>query len=90
MLFMIVEHFKNGDPVPVYRRFREEGRLAPDGLEYVGSWVTSDMTGCYQVMECDDRALLDEWMAAWDDLVRFEVVEVVTSTEAAETVARLS
>jgi len=90
MLFMIVEHFKNGDPVPVYRRFREEGRLAPDGLEYVGSWVTSDMTGCYQVMECDDRALLDEWMAAWDDLVRFEVIEVVTSTEAAETVARLS
>jgi len=90
MLFMIVEHFKNGDPVPVYRRFREEGRLAPDGLEYVGSWVTSDMTGCYQVMECDDRALLDEWMAAWDDLVRFEVIEVVTSTEAAETVARVS
>ena len=90
MLFMIVEHFKNGDPVPVYRRFREEGRLAPDGLEYVGSWVTSDMTGCYQVMECDDRSLLDQWMAQWADLVRFEVFEVITSTEAAEAAARRS
>lgn len=83
MLFMIVEHFRDGDPGPVYRRFREEGRLAPSGLEYLGSWVTSDLTRCYQMMECDDRALLDEWMAAWDDLVRFEVVEVITSAEAA-------
>lgn len=82
MLFMIVEHFKDGDPAPVYRRFREQGRLAPDGLEYRGSWVTSDLTRCFQVMECADRALLDEWMEAWDDLVRFEVVEVITSAEA--------
>ena len=83
MLFMIVEHFKDGDPAPVYRRFREQGRLAPDGLEYRGSWVTSNLTRCFQVMECADRALLDEWMEAWDDLVRFEVVEVITSAEAA-------
>jgi hypothetical protein len=90
MLFMIIEHFVDGDPGPVYSRFRERGRLAPEGLEYHGSWVTSDLQRCYQVMECDDRALLDEWMAAWDDLVRFEVVEVVTSAEAAEAVARRS
>lgn len=83
MLFMIIEHYRDGDPVPVYRRFREQGRLAPDGLEYRGSWVTSDMARCYQVMECEDRALLDEWMAKWDDLVRFEVVEVMTSADAA-------
>ena len=64
------------------------GRLAPAGLEYVGSWVTPDLTRCYQVMETADRSLLDEWMAHWADLVRFEVVDVIASTEAAAIVAR--
>ena len=77
MLFMIIEHFEGGHPAPVYRRFRERGRLAPEGLDYLGSWVTSDLTRCYQLMECADRALLDEWIAQWVDLVRFEVVEVM-------------
>ena len=86
MLYMILEHFK-GDPVPVYRRFRDRGRLAPDGLTYIGSWVTSDLQGCYQVMECDDRRLLQEWMDQWKDLVDFEVIPVVTSAEAAAAVA---
>ena len=63
MLFMIIEHFEDGDPAPVYRRFAERGRMAPPGLEYHGSWVTADLTRCYQVMECADRALLEEWMA---------------------------
>jgi len=66
MLYMILERFK-GDPVPVYRRFRERGRLAPDGLSYISSWVTSDLQGCYQVMECEDRRLLQEWMDQWKD-----------------------
>lgn len=83
MLYMIIEQYRNGDPVPVYRRFRDEGRLAPPGLTYVTSWVSSDLTRCYQVMECADRALLDAWMARWDDLVRFEVIPVVSSAEAA-------
>lgn len=87
MLFLIVEHFRDGDPVPIYRRFRDEGRLAPEGLAYVASWVTTDLKRCYQVMECEDRALLDAWMARWSDLVRFEVVPVVTSNEAAAAVA---
>ena len=89
MLYMIVEHFRGGDAVPVYRRFRERGRLAPDGLRYVSSWVTSDLRHCYQVMECDDGALLDEWMAAWDDIVQFEVHPVVSSSEAAAALAPL-
>jgi len=88
MLFMIVEHFADGDPAPVYRRFREQGRLAPEGLDYLGSWVTLDLTRCYQVMECGDRSLLDEWMAQWADLVRFEVVEVMSSAAAAAAVAQ--
>ena len=87
MLYMIIENFRNGDPVPVYRRFRDHGRLAPEGLQYVSSWVTADMTTCYQLMECDDRRLLEQWMAHWHDLVDFEVIPVITSAQAAERVA---
>jgi len=87
MQFMIIEHYRGGNPVPVYRRFRDRGRLAPDGLRYVASWVTDDLARCYQVMECDDRRLLDEWMASWQDIVAFEVIPVMTSAEAAAAVA---
>jgi len=83
MLFMIIEHFRNDDARPVYERFRARGRLAPDGLRYVKSWVTPDLTRCYQVMECEDRALLDQWIAAWEDIVDFEVHPVITSADAA-------
>ena len=82
MLYMIVEDFK-GDRESVYRRFRERGRLAPDGLHYVNSWVTADLQKCYQVMECDDRSLLDTWMEQWKDLVNFDVIPVISSSEAA-------
>jgi len=84
MLYMIVETFRNGDAEPVYQRFREKGRLAPDGLEYVSSWVTLDYTRCFQVMECDDPALLDQWIAQWQDLVDFEIIPVVSSKTAAD------
>ena len=87
MLYVIIERFRNGDAVPVYRRFRDEGRLAPDGLHYVASWVTTDMTRCYQVMECDDPALLSQWTDRWKDIVDFEVVPVMTSAEAAASIA---
>ena len=87
MLYMIVEHFRGGDAVPVYRRFRDRGRMAPEGLRYVASWVTDDFRRCYQVMECDDPRHLDQWMAAWADLVDFEVFPVVTSAEAAAAIA---
>jgi hypothetical protein len=87
MRYMILERFRDGDPLPVYRRFRDHGRLAPEGLRYVDSWITHDLRTCYQVMECDDRALLDQWIAAWDDLVDFEVVPVHTSAEVRALVA---
>ena len=86
MLYMIIEHFK-GDPAPVYRRFRDKGRLAPDALRYVNSWVTSDLRRCYQLMECEDPALLHQWMSQWNDLVDFEVIPVMTSSDAAAIVA---
>jgi hypothetical protein len=87
MLYMIIESFKNDDPTPVYRRFRDRGRLAPEALKYVSSWVTSDMTKCYQLMECDDPLLLEQWIARWNDLVDFEVLPVITSAQAAERIA---
>lgn len=87
MQFVIIETFRGGDPVPVYRRFRDQGRLAPDGLAYVASWVTEDLSRCYQVMECDDRALLDQWIERWADIVEFEVIPVISSPEAAAAVA---
>jgi hypothetical protein len=64
MHYMIVEHFRGGGPEAVYARFRERGRMAPEALHYVSSWVTTDGARCFQVMECDDGALLDQWMAA--------------------------
>jgi hypothetical protein len=87
MLFMIVERFKNEDAVPVYRRFRDHGRMAPQGLSYVGSWVTADLSTCYQIMDAPDRALLDRWIARWADLVDFDVIPVITSAEAQAAVA---
>ena len=87
MIYMVVEHYRNGDAVPVYRRFRDRGRLAPDGLTYVQSWVDDTIRRCYQLMETDDRALLDAWIAQWSDIVDFEVWPVITSAEAAERIA---
>jgi hypothetical protein len=86
-LYMVIEHFKNKDAVPVYRRFREQGRMAPEGLAYLSSWVDDNLERCYQLMETDDRSLLDQWIANWSDLIDFEVRAVVTSKEAAEKIA---
>lgn len=87
MLYMIVEHFKDHDPVPVYRRFRDSGRLAPEGLRYISSWVDGKLERCFQLMETDDRQLLDQWIANWSDIVDFEVYPVMSSQEAVEQVS---
>lgn len=89
MKFIVIEKFRNRDPRPVYSRFRERGRLAPAGLIYVGSWVSEDLSQCVQIMECDDRSLLDEWISQWDDIVDFEIIPALSSAEAAEAVAGL-
>ena len=86
-LYMVVEHFKDGDAAPVYRRARERGRMLPDGLCYVSSWVDTSLARCFQLMETDDPRLLDEWIARWSDIVAFEVHPVITSAEAAERMA---
>lgn len=86
-LYMVIESFKNGDAIPVYQRFRDRGRLAPEGLSYVSSWVDIDLGRCFQVMETDDRGLLDEWIANWSDIVEFEVIPVIPSNTAAQQIA---
>ena len=84
-LYMVVERFR--DAPAIYRRFRERGRMAPEGLRYVSSWVDEKIECCFQVMETDDRRLLDQWMANWSDLTDFDVYPVMTSAEAAEKIA---
>lgn len=87
ILYMVVEHFKNKDAVSVYQRLRDHGRMAPQGLVYVSSWVDEKLERCFQLMETEDPALLDQWIANWSDLVDFEVYPVLTSKEAAEKIA---
>lgn len=75
MQFMVIERFRAGAR-PVYERFGEQGRLMPDGLEFVASWVAADLGRVFQVMECDDLTLLQQWVANWEDIVEFEIVAV--------------
>jgi hypothetical protein len=86
---MVIERYRNGNAAPVYRRFKERGRMAPEGLTYISSWVEENLGTCYQLMETSDRALLDEWMRHWNDLVEFEVHPVMTSQEAEQRAARV-
>ena len=81
MLFMIIERFRDQNAKAIYSRFREKGRLMPDGIGFVGSWVTADLSRCFQVMECEDVALLQHWASEWSDLIEFEIVPVVQGKE---------
>jgi hypothetical protein len=87
MLFMAIENFRNQDGKSVYRRFREKGRMVPDGITFVSSWVSADLGRCFQIMECDDVALLQRWVVQWSDLVEFEIVPVVPGKSTAEALA---
>ncbi len=89
MLFMVIERFKNRDAKAVYRRFREQGRGTPDGLKYVGSWIEATFDRCFQLMECDDARVLQQWVTFWSDLIEFEIVPVVPSKETRETIEPL-
>ena len=88
MLFLVIETFRPGQAEEIYRRFRERGRMAPEGVRYIASWVDLEFRRCFQVMEAESEALLAEWTRNWQDLVEFEVVPVRTSEEAARTMNR--
>ena len=87
MLFMVIESFKRGDPAPVGERFKICGRMLPDGVTYQASWIDETGSRCFQIMEATDRALLDQWMGHWTDIVEFDVFPIMTSKEAAERIA---
>jgi hypothetical protein len=87
MLFMVIEDFRNQDAKAAYRRFRDKGRLMPEGLKFVSSWVTADLSRCFLLAEADDVALFQKWVAEWSDLAAFEIVPVVTGKETAAALA---
>jgi hypothetical protein len=84
---MVIERFRDGSGAAVYERFAERGRMMPEGLRYVDSWVEPSFERCFQLMETDDAALFTEWTKNWDDLMEFEIVPVITSLEARELMA---
>jgi Protein of unknown function (DUF3303) len=84
MLFMVIERFRDNNAAAVYRRFREKGRMLPDGLQYVDSWVEVTGKRCFQLMECEDVQLFQQWVAHWNDLVDFEIVPFHSSKDAAD------
>jgi hypothetical protein len=89
MLFMVIEHIKNGKAEEIYRRLQEKGRMMPEGLNYVDSWVEPNFDRCFQLMECNDLRLFQQWVAQWQDLVKFEIVPVVPSKETVETITSM-
>ena len=80
---MVIERYTHG-PEPVYRRAAERGRMLPDGLHYIDSWIVDDdrLDRCFQLMETDDETLFDEWFSRWSDLTEFEVLPVIDSAAA--------
>ena len=81
---MVIENPRNQDGKAVYRRFRDKGRMTPDGLKLVGSWTEANLGRIFQLMECDDVALFQRWVAEWSDLIAFEIVPVTPGKETAE------
>jgi hypothetical protein len=88
MLFMVIETFRDHNAEAVYRRFREQGRMLPDGVTFINSWVTTDLSRCFQLMESGDVAMLQQWIAQWSDLIEFEIVPIVEGKEIAGAFAR--
>lgn len=86
MVYMIIERFHPGKVRTVYKRFEEKGRMMPEGLNYVNSWIDEKITTCYQVMETDSQEKLNEWISHWNDLVDFEIIPVISSAQAREKV----
>ncbi len=86
MLYMIIERFRPGKTKDLYKRFEEKGRMLPDGVKYINSWIDNDILTCYQVMESESEQKLQQWISYWNDLADFEVIPVISSAEAKEKV----
>lgn len=88
MLFMVIEHFDQARVKEIYARFHQKGRMIPDGLTYVDSWISADFARCFQLMQCDDVTKLQEWVLEWGDLARFEIVPLAASKDTAAAVKK--
>ena len=88
MLFMVIEHFQPGKVKNIYQRFQEQGRMMPEGLKYIDSWISANLDRCFQLVECDDARLFQEWILEWSDLGKFEIIPIVSSKETTEIVMR--
>jgi len=87
MLYMVIEKYKTHGAIEIYRRAKNQGRMMPDGLEYISSWVDLNFTTCFQLMKTEDETLFDQWIAQWRDLVEFEIVPIQTSADAMQRIA---
>jgi len=88
MLYMVIEHYHPGKLKVLYQRFDEKGRMLPDGVTYIDSWINEDITVCYQLMESDSLDKLNEWTSNWNDIVDFELIPVISSSEAKNSVMK--
>ena len=82
MQFIVIETFRPDSVERIYQRLAERGRLMPAGLRYVDSWIQADLRRCFQLMECDDPSLFQQWIAHWSDLMEFEIVPATSSADA--------
>ena len=82
MLYMIIERFHPGKVKELYKRFETKGRMMPEGVTYINSWIDEHVSICYQVMESSSEEKLQEWISHWNDLADFEIIPVITSAEA--------
>ena len=87
MQFMVIETYRNQDAKTIYGRFRDKGRMLPEGLTFVASWVTADLSRCFVIMECEEVATLQRWVVEWSDLAAFEILPVVAGSETAAALA---
>lgn len=86
MLYMVIERYHEGKAKMLYQRFSEKGRMMPEGVQYINSWINEEVTVCYQLMESDSIEGLQQWISNWSDIVDFEVIPVISSAEAKEKV----
>ena len=82
MQYMVIEKFKKNKAKEIYQRYEEKGRMLPDGLKYIQSWVDINLDRCFQLMECEDHRLFQEWIESWQDVAEFEIAPVISSAQA--------
>lgn len=80
--YMIIEHFHPQKVKALYQRFEKKGRMLPDGVIYINSWIDENVETCYQLMESESLEKLEEWVSYWEDLADFEIVPIISSEEA--------